>query len=215
MRKTHLGVLSVMCLLAACGGGGGASSSDPVIPGPATPGTSDPDPLTGIRADATDLLSDWAPDGVPAYTALSVVPTTGAATYEGYLYGDLSTDGGAATDSLIGALRLTATFAAESVDFIGSATDFTDQRDDPLTGTLTISGGRLNRTGNPASDATLRGISVVGTLRDADGTALDLGLQLEGDFLGITAQALGGEAIGRVTVGSSSQDFDGGFIAAE
>lgn len=213
-----LSALATLILLAACGGGGGGGASDPVqnpaIPGPVTPGDAAPATTDGLRRAATGLLDIWAPGGVADYTSLAAVPASGSASYGGYLYGDLSTDGGAATDSLIGRLTLTATFSADSAAFSGRVNDVVDSRDDPLSGTLAVSGGSLNRSGNPASDATLRGIAVDGTLRDGDGTTLDVGLRLEGDFLGSTAQALGGEALGRVTVGSTRQDFDGGFIAA-
>lgn len=202
--------------LAACGGGGGSTdvTRDPTLPAPSTPDNEAPRTVNGLRSAATDLLDDWAPGDVAAYTALSAVPTTGGAAYSGFLFGDLSDDG-TATDSLIGRLTLEVDFTASSATFDGSATDFIDSRDDPLSGTLRVSGGSLNRDGNPANDATLRGISVAGTLREGDGTTLDVGVQLEGDFLGVGAEAVGGEAIGRVTVGTTSQDFDGGFIAAE
>jgi len=214
-RATLTGALCL--ILAACGGGGGSGEAarDPVIPGPSTPDDAAPGTVTGPRAAATDLLDDWAPGDVPTYTALSAVPTTGGASYAGFLFGDLSDGDGTATDSLFGSLTLAVTFSASAVDFDGSATDFIDSRDDPLSGSLAVSGGTLNRSGNTASDATLRGVSVAGTLRAGDGTTLDVGVQLEGDFLGTTAEAVGGEAIGRVTVAGTSQDFDGGFIAAE
>lgn len=207
----------VLGLLAACGGGGGTApvSQNPVLPGPSTPENPIPRTTTGLRGAAVDLLDDWAPGDVPTYTTLSVVPTTGRATYAGFVYGDLSDDSDAINDSLIGRLSLTVAFSATSAGFTGTAGDFVDSRDDPLSGTLTVSGGDLNRGGNPASDATLRGIAVAGVLRDGDNVAYDVGIQLEGDFLGVTAQAIGGEAIGRVSVGGENQNFDGGFVAAQ
>lgn len=190
-------------------------TQDPVLPGPTTPDNPIPRTTTGLRGAAIDLLDDWAPGDVPAYTALSAVPTTGSAAYTGFVYGDLSDDSDAITDSLIGRLSLNVAFSAAAVGFTGSARDFVDSRDDPLSGTLTVSGGDLNRSGNPASDATLRGIAVTGVLRDGANVAYDVGIQLEGDFLGVTAQAIGGEAIGRVSVGGENQNFDGGFVAAQ
>lgn len=214
-RSGAAGVLLI--LLTACGGGGGPApvTQDPVVPGPGTPENPIPRTTTGLRGAAIDLLDDWAPDDVPVYTALSVVPSTGSATYTGFVYGDLSDDSDAIADSLIGRLSLNVAFSASSAGFTGSARDFVDSRDDPLSGTLTVSGGDLNRGGNPASDATLRGITVAGVLRDGDNVAYDVGIQLEGDFLGVTAQAIGGEAIGRVSVGGEDQNFDGGFVVAK
>jgi len=212
----------MLCLLAACGGGGGGGggtttpvTQDPEIPGPSTPDPEVPRTTTGLRGGATDLLGSWAPEGVADYTTLAVVPASGSAAYAGYLYGDLSTGEGDVTDTLAGRLTLQVAFGAETATFTGSASDFVDGRDDTLSGTLTVSGGSFNRDGNPSADATLRGIAVDGTLQDGDGTDWAVGVRLEGDFLGETAEAVGGEAIGRVTVGGTALDFDGGFIAEE
>lgn len=206
----------LMVALTGCGGGGsGPVTRDPDTPDAGPPDIPIPDTTTGLRRAATDVLDVWAPGGVAAYTTLSVVPTTGSARYAGFVYGDLSGDRDAVTDSVIGQLTLNVAFTATSAGFTGAATDFVDVRDDPFTGALTISGGALNRAGNPASDATLRGVTLAGVLRDAENVAYDFGIQLEGDFLGPTANAIGGEALGRVRVGGDDQDFDGGFIAAQ
>lgn len=209
---------ALLGLLAACGGGGGGTSpttQDPVLPGPSTPDNPVPRTTTGLRGAAIDLLDDWVPNDVATYTALAAVPTTGSAAYSGFVYGDLSNDRDAVTDSLIGRLSLNVAFSAASAGFTGSATGFVDSQDDPLSGSLAVSGGALNRNGNSASDATVRGIALAGVLRDGGNLAYDVGIQLEGDFLGTTAQAIGGEAIGRVSVGGDSQNFDGGFVAAQ
>ncbi len=210
-RATSLVALGV---LTACGGGGGGDpTSDPAIPGPTQATDDTPRTVSGMRDAANDLLDVWAPNGAPTYTRLATVPSTGTASYDGFVFGDLSN--GAVIASLIGQLSLNADFSATDVVFAGSATDFVDQVDAPLSGSLTVTGGDFNRDGNPASDATLRGISVAGTLRDGSGTVLEVGLQLEGDFLGTSVGAVGGEAIGRVTSGATTLDFDGGFIASE
>ena len=197
--------------MAACGGGGGG---DPVEdPGPQASAVDVPPTASGLRGATDDLLDTWVPNGQPNYTTLATVPSTGSASFNGFVFGDLSDQSEA--DSLIGRLALTARFSADSTTFTGSATDFVDQDDAPLSGSLIASGGTLNRGGNPASDATLRGISLDGDLRASDGTTFEMGLTLEGDFLGATANAIGGEALGRVDVGSQTIDFDGGFIVAE
>lgn len=231
LLKTAPAATLCLTLLAACGGGGGGSAStavtapnvtqDPVIPGPASPtdpaDPADPVPTTsdGQRAAATDLLADWAPNGTVDYTALGAVPAAGRAVYTGFLYGDLSVNGGDTTDSLVGRLTLAVDFGADTADFTGLASNFVDARDAPLSGSLMVSGGSFNRDGNPASDATLRGIAVDGVLQDGDGVDWDFGVRLEGDFLGDTAEAVGGEALGRVTIGTAARDFDGGFIAQD
>ncbi len=217
----------ILGMLAACGGGGGGGggtgtgggsteiTQDPVIPGPSAPAVVVPRTNDGLRSAATDLLEERAAGGVADYASLGAVPASGSASYAGFVYGDLSINGGDATDSLVGRLTLEVDFGADTADFSGSTTDFVDARDHVLTGTLAVSGGSFNRNGNPASDATLRGIAVDGTLQDGDGIDWVVGIRLEGDFLGDSADAVGGEAIGRVTVGSTAQDFDGGFIAEE
>ena len=207
-----IGALVFAAALSGCGGGGSAVTQGPDS-GPANSELDVPRTVSGLRGGAEALLDIWTPNGFASYTPLAVVPSTGAATYDGYIFGDLSDD--AVVDSLVGRLTLEATFGASDVSFGGSATDFVDQQDAPLNGTLQVSGGSFNRDGNPASDATLRGITVAGTLQDNAGTSMIVGVQLEGDFLGSSADAIGGEAIGRVTIGTASQDFDGGFIVAE
>lgn len=207
------GACAALLTLAACGGGGGPSVTEDPTPGPANLNVETPRTVTGLRGGAVALLDIWAPNGIANYTGLASVPSTGSATYEGFIFGELSEE--AVVDSLAGRLTLEATFDANDITFGGSATDFVDQQDAPIDGTLQVSGGTFNREGNPASDATLRGVAVAGTLEDGDGTQMVVGVQLEGDFLGTTANAIGGEAIGRVTIGSTTQDFDGGFVVTE
>jgi len=55
--------------------------------------------------------------------------------------------------------------------------------------------------------------SATGTLTDDAGSDLVFGVQLEGDFLGTSNDAIGGAALGGVSVDGVDQDFDGGFIA--
>ena len=204
----------MMVSLAACGGSSATDGPvvDPVgIPKPSestTPDTS----ATGQRASVTNLLTTWAPTP-PTYTALGMIPTSGGVDYEGYVYGELSNNSDDITDSVIGSLTLEATFSAGGARFTGNARDFVDSDDADLDGRLTISGGALDREGSPASDATVRGVNVAGTLTDAANRALVFGFVLEGDFLGGAYNAIGGEALGRVTVDGVNQNFDGGFIA--
>lgn len=199
--------------LAACGGGGGGDPVDDVVI-PDVPGTTTPDTSTnGQRASARALLDTWAPTNPPVYTDLATIPTTGGADYAGYLFGTLSNEADSITDSVIGSLTLEANFNTGGATFSGSARDFVDSADDDLAGTLTVSGGMLNRNGNPASDATVVRVNVAGVLTDAADNDLDFGIQLEGDFLGGAYNAIGGNALGSVSTGGVDQDFDGGFIA--
>jgi hypothetical protein len=210
-------VASVMIFgLAACGGGGGSTTEvevtiDPTVQTPTQPTDTS---TAGQRAAATALLTEWAPTNPPIYTNLSVIPTTGSAEYAGFVYGELSNDSDTITDSVIGSLNLEVGFNAGGASFGGSASGFVDEDDNDLTGNLTVSSGSLDRTGNPADDATI-GISLAGTLTDDADQDLVFGFALEGDFLGSEYNAIGGAALGSVTVDGVDQNFDGGFIAEQ
>jgi hypothetical protein len=198
--------------LTACGGGGGSDPVDEVVIPDVPDGTTPDTSTTGQRAAATALLATWAPTNPPVYTSLAAVPTTGGADFDGYVFGELANDSDDITDSVIGALTLDVDFNATGATFSGSATDFVGSDDTDLTGTLTVTGGELNRNGSPASDATID-VSLAGTLTDNAAHDLVFGFELEGDFLGSDYNAVGGEALGSVTVDGIDQDFDGGFIA--
>lgn len=200
-----LHILAACLWLSACGGSGTPPTVDPPIPGPGTP------PSTGNggekRDDATDLVQSHAPSVPITYTALSAIPTTGSATYNGFFYGDI--DGG--LQDLIGDMAMAIQFTSSSVNVSGTVSDFYDANDNALTGTLSFGGGALDRSGDPNADATFTA-TVTGSLSDGTDT-LVFGAQLEGDFLGGTYDAIGGAAIGSVTIGTDASDFDGGFIA--
>jgi hypothetical protein len=202
----------MLVLLAACGGGGGGANAPDPDPDPVTPVVVPTGPQTGPQMRASfGELADAYTDPV-VYTTLSAVPTTGSATYRGYLRGDLSNTTDAVTDSLIGRMTMQVGFTASSVSVSGSVTDFADAENRDVDGSLTLSNGSLDRGGNPANDATLN-VTFAGTLTDAGSRTLNVGGQLEGDFLAGSHRAVGGDALGRVTVGGINQDFDGSFIA--
>lgn len=163
-----------------------------------------------MRAARSALLDTYA-DPLD-YTSLSSVPTSGSATYLGYFAGNLADDDDSITDTLIGQIDMDVRFTSSSVSISGSVDNFVDDDNDALGGSLRLSNGSLNRSGNPNSDATLV-ISAAGTLTDDRGRDLDIGTQLEGDFLGNNHRAVGGEVLGSVTVNGRDQDFDGSFIA--
>ena len=208
----------VLFSLAACGGGGGGSSDAAVIEDVVVPVTIDPATQAGIgsqaeaQAAAAALLEEWAPTNPPVFTALSTIPQSGSADYAGYIFGDLSDGSGDITHNVIGSLTLEVGFNAGGADFSGTADDFVDSSDASLTGQLAVTSGSLDRDGNPANDATV-GVGLSGTLTDDAGSDLVFGVQLEGDFLGTSNDAIGGAALGGVSVDGVDQDFDGGFIA--
>lgn len=207
-----LTALVLAATLAGCGGGGGGDSPTVGPNAPDNAGTITP-VETGPRAAATALLEKWAPVDPPLYTALADVPVSGSASYDGYLYGELANGSDAITDSVIGELTLSVDFDPDDTAFSGSVRDFIDADGGDLTGNLQISGGALDRSGNAADDATIRRVAADGVLTDAQGRALEIGLKLEGDFLGSDHDAIGGEVLGSVTTDGATQDFDGGFIA--
>jgi len=73
----------------------------------------------------------------------------------------------------------------------GSVSNVVDDNGDALSGSLALGGSRLDRSGNPANDATLL-VGASGTLTDSAGRDLIVGTQLEGDFL---ANALAGTSL--------------------
>lgn len=200
---------SLLVTLAACGGGGG----EPVVTSP-RPVTSTPTPTpgdTGMWRERNALLASHTEPTI--YTQLSSIPTSGSATYDGYLSGQLANTSDSVTDTLIGAMTLNVGFRTSTLQVSGAARDFIDSDDNALSGELALTAGSLDRGGDPSSDATLL-ITANGTLRDAQGRNLVIGSQLEGDFLGVGHRAVGGEVLGSVRVNGIDQDFDGGFIAA-
>jgi len=218
-QKLHwrLGTLAICVLLTACGGNGTAPeiSTGPLEPGPETT-VPTPDPFfdNTLSQGADDLIAVWAPNNAPDFTTLAAVPASGRATYEGFLFGELSSEGGNINDRLIGELTMSVAFG-ETTAFSGNATNFLDAENAVVSGTLTLGDGAFDRAGNPASDATVTDLAMTGSLTKSDGALLDVGILLEGDFLGTTGRAIGGEAIGSVAVDGVDNDFDGGFIAEQ
>lgn len=211
MAHFNIGVAAGLLLaLSACGGGGGGGDGEPMVTPPPDPTPPSPGDSAMWDARAALLTTHTEPTN---YTALSSLPTSGTATYDGYFSGTLSNTTDNVTDSLIGALSLGVQFRATTVTVSGTVSDFVDSDDNALTGELTLSAGSLDRGGDPGSDATLV-MQANGTLRDAQGQDLIIGTQLEGDFLGTGHAAVGGEVLGGVTVNGVDQDFDGDFIAA-
>ena len=239
--RGSLFTVMISAALVGCGGGGGATSEvqvetpapTPVATVPATdpvttPSTTDPvatpvttpvaaDPVTtsptttnsGMLAAQSALIADYSPI---TYTELSAIPVSGRAEYNGYLGGTLSNKSDSITDSIVGDMSLSITFASTSPSVTGTATNFRGADDAVMAGSLTFSDGNFDRNGDPDSDATLT-LSATGTLRDAQNNDLVFGGQLEGDFLGSQYDAVGGEVLGRVTQGGVDQNFDGTFIA--
>lgn len=209
-----IAAFGLMGTLVACGGGGGGGDGTPPVnpgPDPTLPTAPTPDQSgDDMRAARAALVATYADP--PDYTDLSAIPTRGDANYQGYFSGNLANTSDSVTDTLIGQIDMDVTFTSTSVDISGDVDRFVDDDNDDLTGSLTLTGGRLDRDGNPSNDATLV-LTASGTLTDDRGRDLNIGTQLEGDFLGTGHRAVGGEVLGSVTVNGNDQDFDGSFIA--
>jgi len=211
--------------LAACGGG---AATTPSVQGPdfigsgtngstsnGNTGGATPTPAAPItsasemRTARSSLIDKFSPI---TYTNLTTIPTSGSATFNGYLGGKLANTTDQITDSVIGKMNMSVTFSGSSVGVSGAISEFRDAQNRIMTGQLDLTNAALDRNGNTATDATFT-LSADGILRDAQNRALVFGTALEGDFLGDTYNAVGGDVLGRVTHNGSSQDFDGVFIA--
>ncbi|MDX8355598.1 hypothetical protein [Cognatiyoonia sp. IB215182] len=146
------------------------------------------------------------------YTDLALLPTSGSASYEGFLSGQLSNTNDAVTDTLIGDLSVNVSFGDSSL-ISGVASGFLDENGDALDGTIILSAGELDRAGDPEVDATLT-FEGSGELTSVSGDVLVFDADFAGDFLGEDYQGMGGEALAQVTVGGASQSFSGAFVAS-
>lgn len=206
--------LTVMILLSAISACGGGSATTPnVSPAPTSPVPSVLPSSAPTSAEMNSVQKTLiAGISSTGYTDLRTIPVSGGATYEGIISGDLANTTDRLTDTVIGELALNVSFNASSAAVSGTAANFRDDNGEAMTGNLVFSGGALNRDRDPENDATLT-LLADGNLRDATGRNLVFGVRLEGDFLGDTYNAVGGDALGRVTYDDTIQDFDGTFIA--
>ena len=193
-------IRSLVCVyvsvsLSGCMSGGG--SSDQVTSA-----------LEAKRLAAEQMFMDFNP---PEYTSLSMVPTTGSATYDGFVSGVLSNTSDDVTDTLIGDLSINVSFDGSEM-ISGVADGFLDDSGNHLSGEIILSGGELDRAGDPNVDATLT-FDGSGQLTAANGDTIAIDADFAGDFLGDEFEAVGGEALAQVTVDGATQSFGGSFIA--
>ena len=194
-------------LTSGCGGSSTSPDQPPVTP-PLPPIQTAPEEMQAALDDLLDIFSSPV-----VYTDLNDVPTTGAATFNGYFSAQLANPNDDLPDELISNLDLAVDFDASGVNVTGVAENFFDEENHALSGSLAISAGALDRTGNPNLDATFTA-QLTGTLTLNGGETLDIESRFEGDFLGPQYDALGGAVFGRVTFGGNVQDIDGRILAA-
>ena len=189
------GVTTVMLLsvLSACGGS--AATTPTVKPPPAA--------LAEMSDRNTALLAKY---GSAGFTDLTINPSN--ATYRGFVQGDLANRVDNLTDEVIGEMILSMDFNTANVS--GSATNFLDESGAPMSGSLTFSDGKFNRS---ALDDVSLTLSADGTLTDTNNQQLLFETTFEGDFFGDSYDAIYGELLGGVTHNSVFQYFDGKLIA--
>ncbi len=197
--------LSILCLgsISACGGGGGGT----IVPTPPPP---PPELEIEEFVVAQELLTTHA-DPV-TYASPDTAPTSGTAQFNGYAYGSMTNSTDTITENIIGDIRINVVFGNTSTGFTGIIENFIDEDGNAMSGSLTLSSGTFDRLGDPAADSTI-GIAVRGTITDATSQELTIGGRLEGDFLGSSTDAIGGEFLGTVSFEDTEQDLNGGFVA--
>lgn len=194
-KTKYIALAATVSLLAGCGGGGGDDA--PTAPTYAEMDAAATTAATGIiNLDTGDMIADERKN----------LPTTGSATYTGYVGGDV--DG----STLIGELSLTANFTGTGT-VSGSATNFQHEVDGAYTGSLTMPSTGINP--NLDGDQEFAG-TLTGTLANG-GTDYDTDITLTGYFAGgtddtvVVPTAVAGFADG--TVGSDL--LTGAFIATQ
>lgn len=195
MRITHNSVcktalpLIVASTLAACGGSSTSSGSSPSAS------------FSEIADEARDFFEELE---TTPFTSPTTLPSSGSATYDGVIGANL--DNGSA---VAGDLELIANFGSDSIS--GSASNFFDDQENSLGGSLAISDSFLDRTANTDIDYTF-GASLAGTLTSDDGDAVVDAIIL-GDFLGSSHRNVGGIVFGSVTQNNDTLFLDGDFVA--
>jgi len=179
----------------ACGGSG--SSTDAQLA-----------ELNALNASADAMIERFQP---VSFTDPNMVPAVGTANYAGYFLGQMADTDDSLADTLTGEMALQVEFAATSM-VSGTVFGILDENGDEVTGQIDLSGGVLDRDGDPNTDATF-GFEGDGTLTDINSNTIILDLVFEGDFLGTDASGIAGDILGRADSGGTSQAIGGAFIA--
>lgn len=194
----HGVLMSIALAASACTG-----SAEPPL-------TSNPVALTAAQVyarDASSLIQSFQPI---EFTDLSLLPGSGTVIYDGFLLGQLANLDDDLTDSFAGKLSLIVRFESDQM-VTGIIQDVVDEDGNSLTGQLTLSGGNLNRSGNPNVDATFV-FQGEGELTTNKQELILFDLEFEGDFLGSNNEGIGGDVLGRASTNNGSQAVGGLFI---
>ena len=183
---------SLMVTLAACGG---SSTSGP------NASTS----FANIIEDAGTLADEVA---VIPYTDPATLPTSGSATYNGFIGVVLDNNAGVAGD-----LQLIANFAPNANEnaITGSASNFFDNEENAIGGTLTLSNSVLDRNADTNTQFTFDA-DLSGDLTSDEGD-ISVAAFLLGDFTGTNHEFVEGFVSGTATLNDETLFLDGEFVA--
>lgn len=187
-------LLMSCCLIAACSGPG--SGSGPQLT-----------ELSVLNASADRMINRFDQEG---FSDPGMVPASGNAKYNGYFLAQLANADDNLTDSISGEMTIDVDFGSSAI-ISGTVFGLIDDNSEAMSGQLTLSGGSLNRNGDPEVDATLV-FEGDGVLVDVNSNSIGLDLVFEGDFLGSDATGIGGSILGQATTDQGNQSVGGIFV---
>lgn len=165
--------------------------------------------LDGINAEISELANRYI--DVP-FTPEAMIPTTGVVAYDGFWSGVLSNGEDQITDSITGELHIDVSFTDDQSRSHGVIQSFRDSIGAPMSGSLELYDFRISRSGNASETI---GFTGAGDLVDEGGSAIAITAQFGGNFVGLQAQGVAGEATGYADVDQQRQAVGGSFIAEQ
>lgn len=179
-RNLVLGFMGCVCTLSACGGGG--QKANPA-------GSYEEHFATFDAIESQFTTEEWE------ITLGDNIPTEETAAYDGVIYiGALDAEEELQA-AYLGEMHLDANFSSDSVS--GSASNFYDSGEGPLSGTLGITEGSIDRMADPETTwqytADLNGV-----LTDSNDVDLSINGFIAGDFYGPSAEGSFGIVEGNI-----------------
>lgn len=188
-------------MIIALAGCGGSAVPPVVLPAP---------DFVALDQNAQSLVTTY---DATAFTDLSTLPTSASASYQGFLGATIYNNLGNRVTRIVGAADMTVTFGNANITATGNVTQFQDETDGAMQGTLVIASGVLDPSADPTVDPTFTALAS-GLLRWDNNLGRQIDIVLEGDLRGQDHAALGGEVLGRHTASGGSGDVIGSFILA-
>lgn len=191
-RSNTFLILATSGLLAACGG----DSTSPFE--------------AKIDAAANVVQNPVFGETFENYTDPATLPTSGSASYDGYIGAFIGDE-----TQVVGDFDMTANFATSTID--ATASNFVDQNDASYGGTLTDYSSAIDPTADTSTDFTFA-IAMDGTISGPDGTS-EIDVTLLGDFFGDNYSGAAGIGFGTVVGGTNTDavgaDIDAEFVALQ